>query len=63
TRLGQSVAPIGTPRPIASVPLPGITVDGAVGQSPAASAPSAADAAASAASSPQQQVALAARPK
>ena len=29
TRLGQSTAPIGTPRPAASVPLPGATVDGA----------------------------------
>lgn len=29
TRLGQSTAPIGTPRPAASVPLPGTTVDGA----------------------------------
>ena len=29
TRLGQTTAPIGTPRPAASVPLPGITIDGA----------------------------------
>ena len=29
TQLGQSTAPIGTPRPIESVPLPGATVDGA----------------------------------
>ena len=28
TRLGQSTAPIGTPRLAASVPLPGVTVDG-----------------------------------
>jgi penicillin-binding protein 2 len=28
TRTGQSTAPIGTPRPIESVPLPGSTVDG-----------------------------------
>ena len=28
TRLGQSTAPIGVPRPAASVPLPGTTVDG-----------------------------------
>jgi penicillin-binding protein 2 len=28
TRLGQSTAPIGTPRPIAEVPLPGSTIDG-----------------------------------
>ncbi len=53
TRLGQSTAPIGQTRPIASVPLPGTTVDGAVGLAPAASAP-AAVAAASAASAPQR---------
>lgn len=29
TQLGQSTAPIGTPRAIGSVPLPGATVDGA----------------------------------
>ena len=34
TWLGQATAPIGVPRPVASVPLPGSTVDGA------ASAPS-----------------------
>lgn len=51
TRLGQSTAPIGAPRPISSVPLPGTTVDGAVGLAPAASAPAAA---ASAASAPQR---------
>ena len=45
TRLGQSTAPIGATRPIASVPLPGTTVDGAVGLAPAASAPVAAAAA------------------
>jgi penicillin-binding protein 2 len=28
TRLGQSTAPIGVPRPLGSVPLPGVTVDG-----------------------------------
>ena len=38
TRLGQSTAPIGQTRPIASVPLPGTTVDGAVGLAPAAAA-------------------------
>ena len=53
TRLGQSTAPIGPTRSITSVPLPGTTVDGAVGLSPAASAPPAA-AAASAASAPQR---------
>ncbi len=46
TRLGKSTAPIGTPRPAASVPLPGITVDGAAAAllqppAPAASAASA----------------------
>ena len=29
TRLGQTTAPIGTPRPAGSVPLPGATIDGA----------------------------------
>jgi penicillin-binding protein 2 len=28
TRLGTSIAPIGTPRPLGTVPLPGVTVDG-----------------------------------
>jgi len=45
TRLGQSTAPIGVPRSITSVPLPGTTVDGAVGLAPAASAPVATSAA------------------
>jgi penicillin-binding protein 2 len=62
TKLGQSTAPIGTPRPIASVPLPGTTVDGAVGLSPAASAPAAAAAASAPASAPQR-VALVAKPR
>jgi len=31
TRLGQSSVPIGTPRPIDSVPLKGSTVDGVAG--------------------------------
>ncbi len=35
TRLGQSTAPIGTPRPVNSVPLPGVSINGAA----AASAP------------------------
>ena len=42
TQLGQSTAPIGTPRPIQSVPLPGATVDGAAtarADDPAAAAP------------------------
>jgi penicillin-binding protein 2 len=30
TRIGQSTAPIGATRPVATVPLPGSTVDGAV---------------------------------
>jgi len=52
TKLGQSTVPTGQPRPIASVPLPGTTVDGTVGGlTPAASAPVPA-AAASPASSP-----------
>ena len=51
TRLGQSTAPIGTLRPVSTVPLPGVTVDGA-----AASA----SGAAAAASSPQR-VALVAK--
>ncbi|HZT55876.1 MAG TPA: penicillin-binding protein 2, partial [Burkholderiaceae bacterium] len=50
TRLGQSTAPIGTPRPIASVPLPGVTVDGGAAAAPAA--------ASAAAGSPTQRVAL-----
>ncbi|MEP7296780.1 MAG: penicillin-binding protein 2 [Burkholderiales bacterium] len=64
TRLGQSTAPVGAPRPIASVPLPGTTVDGAVvpAAAAAASAASAAAAAASATSSPQR-VALVAKPR
>ena len=61
TRLGQSTAPIGQPRPIASVPLPGTTVDGAVVPAAAAAA-SAAAAAASAASAPQR-VAMVAKPR
>ena len=28
TRLGQSTVPTGTPRPVATVPLPGVTIDG-----------------------------------
>ena len=63
TRLGQSTAPIGVPRPIASVPLPGTTVDGAVGQSPAASAPPPPAAAAASAASAPQRVALVNKPR
>jgi penicillin-binding protein 2 len=57
TRLGQSTAPIGTPRPAASVPLPGQTVDGAAA---ALAAPAPAPAASSA--SAPQRVAFGARP-
>jgi penicillin-binding protein 2 len=50
TRLGQATAPIGVPRPVASVPLPGSTVDGAAsapsGSQPAAALPGAQPAAA-----------------
>ena len=52
TRLGQATAPIGVPRPVASVPLPGSTVDGA------ASAPAASPAAALPAAPAAQRVAL-----
>jgi penicillin-binding protein 2 len=42
TRAGTSTAPIGKPRPVSDVPLPGSTVNGAASaQSPAASAPAA----------------------
>jgi penicillin-binding protein 2 len=50
TRLGQSTVPIGTPRPLGTVPLPGVTVDGssaamaAPGIEPVAPAASAASA-------------------
>ncbi|HEX7437755.1 MAG TPA: penicillin-binding protein 2 [Caldimonas sp.] len=39
TQAGKSTAPIGTPRPIASVPLPGGTVDGAAAVNAAAPTP------------------------
>jgi penicillin-binding protein 2 len=44
TQLGQSTVPVGTPRPIDSVPLPGATIDGAATAraDPAAAAASAA---------------------
>ncbi len=61
TRLGQSAAPIGTPRSIASVPLPGTTVDGSV--VPAAAASAAAVAGAASAASAPQRVALVAKPR
>ena len=46
TRLGQSTAPIGTPRPAASVPLPGVTIDAAAAGLPLLALPAAASAAA-----------------
>ena len=56
TRLGQSTVPTGTPRPVATVPLPGVTIDGSTAslgpQSVAAPAPAAEPA--SAASAPQR---------
>ena len=55
TRTGQSTAPIGTPRTLQSVPLPGVTIDGATS---ARAAPPAAPAAPAAA----LQVGLAAPP-
>ena len=68
TRLGQSTAPIGTPRPAASVPLPGTTIDGAaaalltpvapVVPAPVMAAPSAVAALTPAPASRAQRVAL-----
>jgi penicillin-binding protein 2 len=65
TQLGQSTAPVGAPRPAASVPLPGTTIDGAAAALlapivPIAPAPPAASAAVAAASAPQplQRIAL-----
>jgi penicillin-binding protein 2 len=56
TKLGQSTAPIGVPRPASSVPLPGVTIDGAAAAlpTPSVTAPMPAASAASAA----QRVAL-----
>jgi penicillin-binding protein 2 len=53
TRLGQTTAPTGTPRPASSVPLPGSTVDGAA-SAPAGSPVAAAALRAPAASAPQR---------
>ena len=39
TQAGKSTAPIGTPRPIASVPLPGISVDGGANGAPSVPTP------------------------
>ncbi|MEO8059338.1 MAG: penicillin-binding protein 2 [Burkholderiales bacterium] len=56
TQLGQSTVPTGTPRPLATVPLPGVTIDGSTAsigpQSVSIPAPAAAPA--SAASAPQR---------
>jgi len=56
TKLGQSTVPTGTPRPAASVPLPGVTIDGSTAslgpQSLSAPAPAATPA--SVASAPQR---------
>ena len=60
TQLGQSTAPIGTPRPVNTVPLPGVTVDGAAVSAAAAPAPAAAATASGAAG---QRVALVAKPR
>ena len=69
TRLGQSTAPIGATRPIAEVPLPGITIDGAAaallaapaavaGPAPGASAPAVSAPAPLSLSTPTSRVAL-----
>jgi penicillin-binding protein 2 len=64
TQLGQSTVPTGTPRPAASVPLPGVTIDGSTlslgpqSVSKAASAPAPAQAPAASAASAAQRVAL-----
>jgi penicillin-binding protein 2 len=56
TRLGQSTVPTGTPRPLATVPLPGVTIDGSTASLGPQSllAPAPAVAPASAASAPQR---------
>ena len=63
TKLGQSTAPIGTPRPIDSVPLPGSTIDGSTASlspltPPAVVIPAAASAPQPAASAVKPRVAL-----
>jgi len=63
TKLGQSTAPIGTPRPIDSVPLPGSTIDGSTASlspltPPAVVIPAAASASQPAASAVKPRVAL-----
>ena len=54
TRLGQATAPIGVPRPVASVPLPGSTVDGAASAPGGSSGPAPAAAASASAAAPQR---------
>ncbi len=62
TKLGQSTAPIGTPRSIDSVPLPGSTIDGSTASlsplTPPAVVPAAASAPAPSASAVKPRVAL-----
>jgi penicillin-binding protein 2 len=62
TKLGQSTAPIGAPRPIESVPLPGSTIDGSAASlsplTPAIVVPVAASAPAPSASAVKPRVAL-----
>jgi penicillin-binding protein 2 len=61
TKLGQSTAPIGSPRPAASVPLLGTTIDGAASAlaAPAPVEPAASAAAAAPAAAPERVVAQA----
>jgi len=62
TKLGQSTAPIGTPRPISDVPLPGSTIDGSTASlsplTPPAIVPAAASAPPTSASAAKPRVAL-----
>jgi penicillin-binding protein 2 len=60
TQQGLSTAPIGTPRPAASVPLPGVTIDGAAAAllAPAAAVAPAAATPPVASAAPAQRVAL-----
>ncbi len=58
TKLGQSTAPIGVPRPAALVPLPGTTVDGAAAAMLTSPPPTPAPAPAAAAASVALRVAL-----
>ena len=63
TRLGQATAPIGAPRPAASVPLPGAALDGAAAEQPVLPAAAAAAAAASGSGSASTTPAIAAPPR